>query len=76
MQSIRKVSLLRNGRHQTVRIPRYMELPGDEATLRKEGERLILEPVHPASLLALLDTLSPLDETFPDIKDATPQSQD
>lgn len=44
--------------------------------LRKEGERLILEPVYPASLLALLDTLSPLDETFPDIKDATPQTQD
>ena len=68
----RRVSLFRNGRDQAVRIPKDMELPGDEAVLRKEGDRLILEPVHPASLLALLKTLSPIEEGFADIEDPVP----
>ena len=68
----RRVSLFRNGRDQAVRIPKDMELPGDEAVLRKEGDRLILEPVHPASLLALLKTLSPIEEGLADIEDPAP----
>ena len=73
----RRVSLFRNGRDQAVRIPKDMELPGmelpgDEAVLRKEGDRLILEPVHPASLLALVKTLSPIEEGFADIEDPAP----
>jgi hypothetical protein len=32
--------------------------------MRKEGERLIIEPARPKSLLALLATLEPLDEEF------------
>jgi len=40
--------------------------------MRKEGERLILEPARPPSLLALLATLSPLDEDFPVMADITP----
>ena len=35
--------------------------------MRKEGERLIIEPTPPKSLIALLATLSPLDEDFPPI---------
>lgn len=63
----RRVKLFRNGRNQAVRIPRELELPGDEAILHKEGERVILEPAPPASLLAVLATLKPLDEQFPPI---------
>ena len=37
----RHVRLFRNGRNQALRIPREFELPGDEAILRKEGDRLI-----------------------------------
>jgi hypothetical protein len=37
------------------------------AILRKEGDRLVVEPVRKGRLLALLDTLEPLDETFPDV---------
>ena len=70
----RRVSLFRNGRNQAVRIPKGMELPGDEAVLRKEGDRLILEPVHPSSLLALLKTLSPIEEDFAHIEDPAPVS--
>lgn len=72
----RRVSLFRNGRNQAVRIPKDMEFPGDEAVLRKEGDRLILEPVHPASLLALLKTLTPIEEDFADIEDPVPEPVD
>jgi antitoxin VapB len=63
----RRVKLFRNGRNQAVRIPREFELPGEEAILRKEGERLIIEAPPPPSLLALLATLEPIDEAFPPI---------
>jgi antitoxin VapB len=63
----RRVKLFRNGRNQAVRIPREFELSGDEAILHKEGERLIIEPAPPRSLLAVLASLEPLDEAFPPI---------
>jgi antitoxin VapB len=68
----RYVKLFKNGRNQAVRIPREFELPGEDAVMRKEGDRLIIEPVLPKSLLALLATLTPLDEEFPPIADAPP----
>jgi antitoxin VapB len=68
----RHVRLFKNGRNQAVRIPREFELPGEEAFMRKEGERLIIEPVPPKSLLTVLATLAPLDEDFPPIMDAPP----
>jgi antitoxin VapB len=65
MNPERHVRVFRNGRNQAVRIPRDLELPGREATLRKEGSRLIIEPVAGPSLLAVLAKLKPLDEEFP-----------
>lgn len=65
--SERHVRLFRNGRNQAVRIPREFELPGKDAIMRKEGDRLIIEPAQPRSLLAVLATLRPLDEDFPPI---------
>jgi antitoxin VapB len=72
MDTARHVRLFRNGRSQAVRIPREFELPGDDAIMRKEGDRLIIEPAPPRSLLAVLATLIPLAETFPPIPDAVP----
>ncbi len=43
----RHVKLFKNGRNQVVRIPRGFELPGKDAIMRKEGDRLIIEPVQP-----------------------------
>jgi antitoxin VapB len=37
--------------------------------MRKDGERLIIEPAPPISLLGVLGTLAPLDEDFPPIVD-------
>ena len=65
----RHVKLFKNGRNQAVRIPREFELPGEEAIIRKDGQRLIIEPAPPRSLLAVLAALATLDEEFPPIED-------
>lgn len=67
MDTARHVRLFKNGRNQALRIPRDLELPGQEAILRKEGFRLIVEPVAGHSLLAVLAKLKPLSEEFPPI---------
>jgi antitoxin VapB len=71
--SERHVKLFKNGRNQAVRIPREFELPGEDAIMRKEGDRLIIDPTPPRSLLSLLATLAPLDEDFPPISDPRPK---
>lgn len=76
MHSERHVRLFRNGRNQALRIPREFELEGDEAIIRKEGDKLIVEPIRKGRLLALLATLEPLDETFPDVDEALPPLDD
>jgi len=70
----RHVKLFKNGRNQAVRIPREFELPGEDAIMRKEGNRLVIEPAPPKSLLALLATLQPIRESFPSISDPAPDS--
>jgi antitoxin VapB len=65
----RHVKLFKNGRNQAVRIPREFELPGEDAVMRKEGDKIIIEPMPKLSLLELLDTLDPIEEEFPEIED-------
>ncbi len=72
MEPTRHVKLFKNGRNQAVRIPREFELPGEDAIMHKEGNRLIIEPATPRSLLALLATLPVLDEDFAAIDDLPP----
>jgi len=67
MNTERQVRLFRNGRNQALRIPRDLELPGRAAILRKEGSRLIVEPVAGPSLLAVLARLEPIEEELPPI---------
>ena len=76
MSSDRRVKVFTNGRNQAVRIPREFAFPTDEAIMRKEGNRLILEPAPPKSLLAVLATLRPLEEDFPSIPDLPPDPVD
>ena len=76
MSTERHVRLFKNGRNQALRIPREFELPGNEAILRKEGDRLIVEPVQRRSLLALLATWEPLEEDFPELEDHPPEPVD
>ena len=72
MSESRTVSLFRNGRNQAVRIPVEFELPGDEATIRKEGNLLIIEAkATKRSLLDVLRDMEPSgpEDAFPDIDD-------
>ena len=75
-QTERHVRLFRNGRNQAVRIPREFEMDGTEAIIRKDGDRLILEPVRKGRLLRLLATLEPVDISFPEIDDDLPPLDD
>lgn len=65
----RHVKLFKNGRSQAVRIPREFELPGEDAIMRKEGGRIIIEPAPARSLLARLKALSPIEDDFGPIDD-------
>jgi antitoxin VapB len=68
----RHVRLFRNGRNQAVRIPVEFELPGDEAIMHRDGDRLVIEPVRKRGLLALLASMTPIGEAFPEIEDNAP----
>lgn len=75
--STRHVRLFRNGTNQAVRIPREFELDTQEATMRKVGNTLVIEPVKPSfpkgsreAVLQMLDELrklGPTDDEFPDV---------
>ncbi|WP_374373827.1 antitoxin [Dongia sp.] len=73
MPAGRHVRLFRNGRNQALRIPREYELPGEDAIIHKEGDRLIVEAAPSRNLLSLLDRLPALDEAFPPIEDRPPE---
>jgi antitoxin VapB len=63
-----RASLFRNGRDQALHIPTAFELLGEEVMVRREGDRLIIEPItKKRGLLATLAALTPLDEQFPDV---------
>ena len=62
MSTQRYVRLFRNGVNQAIRIPREFELPGTEAILTQEGNRLILEALPPPRLVNVLASLQNLPE--------------
>jgi antitoxin VapB len=72
MSEQRHVRLFRNGRNQAVRIPVEFELPGDEAIMHRDGDRLVIEPVRKRGLVALLKSMKPIQEKFPEIDDPVP----
>ncbi len=75
MSEQRHVRLFRNGRNQAVRIPVEFELPGEEAIMHREGDKLVIEPVRKRGLLAFLKAMKPIDEEFPDIPDVPVKSE-
>jgi len=72
----RRVRLFRNNRNQAIRIPVEFELPGNEAIISRDGDRLVIEPVCRKGLPALLDSWEPLAEAFPDVADPPPTPKD
>jgi antitoxin VapB len=72
--SQRHVRIFKNGRNQAIRIPRELELSASEATIHREGNRLIIEPVERTSLLDVLASWEPLDVEFPELVDKKPDA--
>lgn len=73
MSDRRHVRLFKNGRNQAVRIPRELELPGREAVVYRDGDRLVLEPLAGPSLLGLLESWDDIDTNWPTVDDPIPQ---
>ena len=74
LMSARHIRVFKNGRNQAIRIPRELELSVSEATIHREGNRLIIEPVERTSLLDLVATWEALDVDFPDLIDEKPDA--
>lgn len=73
MSEVRQVKLFRNGRNQAVRIPKEFELPGDAATMRREGNRLIIEQKPSDSFDDLAMRLAAISAQFPNEDDEFPE---
>ncbi|MDZ4784521.1 MAG: AbrB/MazE/SpoVT family DNA-binding domain-containing protein [bacterium] len=67
MPNLRHLSLLQDGEEQVLTIPQEFALSSTEVLLRKEGNRLIIEPISSGSLLSLLATLEDIPENFPNV---------
>ncbi|HEY1935511.1 MAG TPA: AbrB/MazE/SpoVT family DNA-binding domain-containing protein [Acetobacteraceae bacterium] len=70
----RHVRLFRADGNQVAHIPTEFELPGSEAIISRDGDRLIIEPAHGRGLVALLDSWEPLAEELPEIADPPPRA--
>ncbi len=71
----RTVKLLRDEESQFVEIPSEFEFAGEDAIMRKEGDKLIIEPAAKQSL-ALQATLETNEEEIPEIEDRPPERFD
>ena len=73
----RHVRIVRDRQVQAIEIPPEFELPGTEATIRKVGDWLIIEPMHQKmGLAALLDSWGSTGEDLGEIDDPPPVTKD
>lgn len=56
------VKIIKDGNSQTLSIPHELNLSTSEVTIRKEADKLIIEPYQKKSLLQVLATLEDSDE--------------
>ncbi len=78
MSAEHHVKIFRNGSAQAVAIPAEFEISGDEAVMRKEGDRLVIEPVNAPkqSLIEWLRSQPPWEGEFPELDIDEPPSRD
>ena len=77
MEMVKHARVFRNGRNRAVRIPVEFDFPGDDVTITKEGNRIIIEPVErKKDFFEWLDSLDPWDEEFPDVDEGLPPLRD
>jgi antitoxin VapB len=78
MGAERHVRIFKNGRSRAVRIPKELDIFGDEVVMREEAGRIVMELPKRRELREVIDWLRaqpPLgpDEQFPDIDDPPPE---
>lgn len=77
MDGSHPVKLFRHGEGHAVDIPAGFTLPGEDAVMRQEGQRLIIEPGQrmstAAELVEFLKTLKPIDERLATFDDPPPR---
>lgn len=56
----------------TLRLPKELAPASGEVIVRKEGERLIIEPAEPKGFLKVLRGMEPLDIPSPDVDEDLP----
>jgi len=54
------------------RLPVEHELPGGVAIMHRDGDRLVIEPMRKRGLVALLKSMQPIEDAFPEIDDPAP----
>lgn len=74
----RHVKFFRNGGAQAVVIPAEFEMAGEEAVMRKEGDRLVIEPVNEPKegLIEWLRSQPPWEGDFPELDIDEPPPRD
>ena len=75
MPKAQHVKLLRRSGRQVFCIPAEFELPGEEAIVHRQDDRLVIEPVRKRNLLAFLETIEPFDGDIPEADDPPPAAE-
>ncbi len=67
----RRAKLFANGHSQAVRLPKEFRFVGTEVKIRRDGDKVILEPVGPQvgpkdleSMRKVIKTMGPIDPAF------------
>ena len=77
MGAERHVRIFKNGRSRAVRIPKELDIFGDEVVMRREHGRVIIERPRKEALRDILARLEPIaDEEWPEIDDRPPEPFD
>lgn len=65
----RHLKVFKNGRNRAVRIPVEFEFSGDEIIMRKEGDKITIEPVESGNgtFFQWLSKQEPIEDEFPDV---------
>ena len=58
-----KAKLFQNGNSQAVRLPKEFRMPGNEVTIYKKGNQIIIEPLE-TTWDALFESLAEFPEDF------------
>ena len=62
-----RTQLTREGNYQILQLPQELFLLTKDVSIRKEGEKLIIEPYRQKTLLEILATLEDINEEFPNV---------